>query len=94
MSLTALMIEQIGSARPFVEDGAEVVPVWRINTPEGSYLVFPRFDHDRPEQRERVFLLISRFMSWKMATTIRTSPSSTNGSSLSSLAFAIAEATS
>lgn len=69
MSLTALMIEQIGAARTIVEDGAEVIPAWRINTPEGSYLVFTRFDHDKPEQRERVFLLISRFMTWKMATS-------------------------
>jgi hypothetical protein len=69
MSLTALMIEQIGAARTIVEDGAEVVPAWRINTPEGSYLVFTRFDHDKPEQRERLFVLISRFMTWKMATS-------------------------
>src|SRR5436190_23344849 len=69
MSLTALMIEQIGAARAIVEDGAEVVPAWRINSPEGSYLVFTRFDHDKPEQRERLFVLISRFMTWKMATS-------------------------
>jgi hypothetical protein len=69
MSLTALMIEQIGAARTIVEDDAEVIPAWRINTPEGSYLVFTRFDHDKPEQRERVLLLISRFMTWKMATS-------------------------
>jgi hypothetical protein len=69
MTLTALMIEQIGAARTIVEDGAEVIPAWQINTPEGSYLVFTRFDHDKPEQRERVLLLISRFMTWKMATS-------------------------
>ena len=69
MSLTALMIEQIGAARTIVEDSAEVIPAWRINTPEGSYLVFTRFDHDKPERRERVLLLISRFMTWKMATS-------------------------
>ena len=69
MSLTALMIEQIGAARTIVEDGAEVVPVWRINTPEGTYLVFTRFDHDKPEQRERLLHLMARFMVWKMATS-------------------------
>jgi hypothetical protein len=63
------MIEQIDTARTAVEAGAEVIPAWRINTPEGSYLVFTRFDHDKPEQRERVLLLISRFMTWKMATS-------------------------
>ena len=60
MSLTALMIEQIGAARTIVEDGAEVVPVWRINSPEGSYLVFTRFDHDKPEKREGELLLRRR----------------------------------
>ena len=55
--------------RMFVEDGGAAIPVWRIATPEGSYLVFTPFDHDKPDQRERVLLLISRFMAWKMATS-------------------------
>jgi hypothetical protein len=69
MPLIDILIEQTSAARAIVEDGAEVIPAWRINTPEGSYLVFTRFDHDKREQRERVFLLISRFMTWKMATS-------------------------
>jgi hypothetical protein len=69
MSLTALMIEQIGAARTIVEDGAEVIPAWRIDTPEGTYLIFTRFDHDKPEQRERLLHLMARFMVWKMATS-------------------------
>jgi hypothetical protein len=69
MSVTALMIEQIGAARTIVESGAEVIPVWRINTPEGSYLVFTRFERDEPEQRERLLHLMMRFMMWKMATS-------------------------
>jgi hypothetical protein len=69
MPLMDTMIEQIGAARTIMEDGAEVIPAWRINTPEGSYLVFTRFDDDKPEQRVRVLLLISRFMTWKMATS-------------------------
>ena len=69
MSLTALMIEQIGAARTIVEDGAEVIPSWRINTPEGTYLVFTRFDHDKPERRDRLLHLMTRFMVWKMATS-------------------------
>ena len=54
MALIDIMIDQIGTARTIVEDRAEVIPAWRINTPEGAYLVFTRFDHDKPEQRERV----------------------------------------
>jgi hypothetical protein len=69
MSLIDIMIDQIDTARTIVEDGAEVIPAWRINTPEGAYLVFTRFDDDKQEQRERVLLLISRFMTWKMATS-------------------------
>jgi hypothetical protein len=69
MSLVDIMIDQLSSIRMFVEDGGEAIPVWRIATPEGSYLVFTRFDHDKPEQRERVLLLMTRFMAWKMATS-------------------------
>ena len=50
-------------------DGAEVVPAWRITAPEGSFLVLTWFDTDKPEQRERVLFLISRFMAWRMATS-------------------------
>jgi hypothetical protein len=69
MSFIDIMIDQIGTARTIVEDGAEVIPVWRINTPEGSYLVFTRFDDDKPEQRVRFLHLMTRFMVWKMATS-------------------------
>ena len=69
MSLIDIMIDQLSSTRLFVEDGGAAIPVWRIATPEGSYLVFTRFDHDKPEQRERVLLLITKFMAWKMATS-------------------------
>ena len=69
MSFINIMIDQISSTRLFVEDGGEAIPVWRIATPEGCYLIFTRFDHDKPQQRERVLLLISRFMAWKMATS-------------------------
>ncbi len=69
MSLIDIMIDQLSSTRLFVEDGGECLPVWRIATPEGSYLIFTRFDHDKPEQRERVLLLMSRFMAWKTATS-------------------------
>jgi hypothetical protein len=69
MSLIDIMIDQLSSTRMFVEDSGEAIPVWRIASPEGCYLVFTRFDHDKPEQRERVLLLMSRFMAWKMATS-------------------------
>ena len=69
MSLATIMLEQLGVARSIIEDGQEVVPAWRITTPEGTFLIFTRFDTAKPEQREHAIGLISRFMVWKMATS-------------------------
>jgi hypothetical protein len=69
MSLVDIMLEQLAAARRIVEDGQDVVPAWRVNTPEGSYLVLTPFDTDKPERRERALLLITRFMAWKLATS-------------------------
>ena len=63
------MLDQLATARRIVEDGQEVDPAWLINTPEGTYLVFTRFDPDKPEERERALYLITRFMTWKLATS-------------------------
>jgi hypothetical protein len=51
MSLVDIMIDQMSTIRSVIEEGGEVVPVWRIATPERSYLIVTRFDHDQPEQR-------------------------------------------
>jgi len=69
MSLVAVMINQMTTARAIVEDGSDVVPAWRITTPEGSYLIFTRFDPDKQDQRARALTRVSRFMAWKMATS-------------------------
>jgi len=69
MCLIDIMIDQMSTTRGIIEDGGEVVPVWRVTTPQGSYLIFTRFDPDKPEQRQRALLLISRFMAWKLATS-------------------------
>ena len=69
MSLVDIMLDQLATARRIVEDGAEVEPAWLITTSEGSFLVLTRFDPDKPEQRERVLFLITRFMAWKLATS-------------------------
>ena len=63
------MLEQLVAARRVIEDGHELVPAWRINTAEGTFLIFTRFDTDKDEQRGRAQFLISRFMVWKMATS-------------------------
>lgn len=69
MSLADIMLDQLAVARRTVEDGDEVVPVWRIATPDASFLIHTRFEEDLPEQRESVLRLIARFMAWKMATS-------------------------
>jgi hypothetical protein len=69
MSLADLMLDQLAIARRGVEEGEEVVPAWCITTPEGTFLVLTKFDENKPEQRERALLLVSRFMTWKMATS-------------------------
>ena len=69
MSLIDIMIDQIGDARRTLEDGKPSVPAWVIATPEGSYRVYTEFDAAKPEQRERALLLVSRFMTWRLATS-------------------------
>ena len=69
MSLASIMLEQLSVARHIVEAGQEVVPAWRIMTPDGTFLIFTPFDAAQPEQRERAISLVSRFMVWKMATS-------------------------
>ena len=67
MSLVDIMIDQMGDARRALADGNPVVPVWVIKTPEGTYRIYTEFDAAKPEQRERVLLLVSRFMTWRLA---------------------------
>ena len=68
MSLRELMLQDLAGALAIVRDGREVVPAWRILTPEGDFLILTRFDPDKPDQRERILALVPRFMAWKMAT--------------------------
>jgi hypothetical protein len=69
MPLVDIMIDQIGTARKTLEDGRSWIPTWQIATPDGSYQLATEFDAKAPEQRERVLRLVSRFMTWKLATS-------------------------
>ena len=69
MSLATIMLDQLTVARRVIEDDHEIVPTWRIATPEGAFLILTRFDADKPAQREQALFAISRFMVWKMATS-------------------------
>jgi len=68
MSLRELMLADLAVGLASVRDGYEVMPAWRILTPEGTYRIAPRFDPDRLEQRQRMLALLPRFMAWKLAT--------------------------
>jgi hypothetical protein len=54
MSLRELVLADLELAIGIVRDGREVVPAWRILTPEGDFTILTRFDHDKPEQRAHV----------------------------------------
>lgn len=62
-----LMLEQLHIAKRIITDGHELVPAWRIESPDGHWLILTRFHHDKPDQRERMLQLIRRFMAWKLA---------------------------
>jgi hypothetical protein len=68
MSLATIMLDHLAIARRTVEDGSKLVPMWRIETPEGTFLISTPFDTDKTA-RERALFAISRFMAWKVATS-------------------------
>jgi hypothetical protein len=68
MSLRDVMLKDLERGLAIVRDGHEVVPAWRIFTPEDDFLILTRFDPDKPDQREQMMLLLPRFMAWKLAT--------------------------
>ena len=66
--LRDLMLADLEHGLAIARDGHEVVPAWRVLAPDGDFLILTRFDPDKPEQRERAFALVPRFMAWKLAT--------------------------
>jgi hypothetical protein len=69
MSLRELMLEELARGLRVVRDGHELVPAWRIITPEGHFMILTRFDPNKPEQREQMLALVPRFMAWELATS-------------------------
>jgi hypothetical protein len=68
MPLQNVMLNDLERGLAIVRDGHEVVPTWRIFTPEDDFLILTRFDPDAPNQRDRMMALVPRFMAWKLAT--------------------------
>jgi hypothetical protein len=68
MSLRDLVLADLVRSIAIVRSGHEVAPAWRILTPHGDLMIVTPFDRDKPDQRERAFELVPRFMAWKLAT--------------------------
>jgi hypothetical protein len=66
--LRDLMLADLERGLEIVRGGHEVMPAWRVLAPEGDFVILTKFDPDKPEQRERAFALVPRFMAWKLAT--------------------------
>jgi hypothetical protein len=66
--MRSALLEHLESSVQAVRAGEELIPAWRISTPEGSFLIFTRFDHDKPDQLEILMHLMRRFMVWKQAS--------------------------
>jgi hypothetical protein len=50
MPVKDVMLEQLAISRRIVTDGHENVPAWRIETPDGAWLILTRFDPDKAGQ--------------------------------------------
>jgi hypothetical protein len=68
MSLRNLMLEDLERGLAIFRAGQEIVPSWRILSPEGDFVIVTRFDPDKPDQREQMLALVPRLMAWKLAT--------------------------
>ncbi len=68
MELKTIMLVHLASCENILKDGHDLIPSWLVTGPEGSWLIFTRFDHDKPEQLQRLLYLMNRFMAWKLAT--------------------------
>ncbi len=64
--MKTMMLEELACSVAIVRSAEEVIPRWRIATPEGEFVVFTRFADD-DDQRAYALWFISRFMIWKMA---------------------------
>lgn len=66
--MRSIMLEELALSERIVRDGYEIVPRFRILTPEGQWSVFVPLPDDMAE-RERRFRLVGAFMAWKLATS-------------------------
>ena len=65
--MRSTMLDELALSERIVRDGHEIVPRFRVITPEGEWIVFVPLPDDLAE-RQRRFRLVGAFMAWKMAT--------------------------
>jgi hypothetical protein len=62
------MVEDLERGLAIYRAGHEIVPSWRILSPEGDFVIVTPFDPDKPDQREQMLALVPRLMAWTLAT--------------------------
>jgi hypothetical protein len=85
MTLFDVLIAELEVSKGIVSDGSEVVPRFRIMTPEGQFLIFAELP-DEAKERDRRMRLIASFMTWKMAVGFVLSAETSTPDAISSLA--------
>ena len=68
MTLKSKILAHLASCEKMLKSREDIVPSWIISGADGDWLIFTRFDHDKPEQLQRLMYLMNRFMAWKLAT--------------------------
>ena len=53
MSLRDLMLADLERGLGISPRRPQLIPAWRILTPDGDFLILTRFDPDHPDQRQR-----------------------------------------
>ena len=65
--MRTLLLEELARSEKIVRDGVEVVPRFRIVTPEGEFVVMIQMKDDLADRQERLDLMAA-FMAWKYAS--------------------------
>jgi len=65
--MRTLLSDEINRSIAIVRSGEEVIPRWRIITPNGDFKLMTRFT-ETVANRERITRLLAGFMAWKLAS--------------------------
>ena len=65
--MQTLLSDEINRSIAIVRSSEEVIPRWRIITPNGDFKLMTRFT-ETVANRERITRLLAGFMAWKLAS--------------------------